>query len=329
MKNILKKILVFMLIIVPTAAMLVGCGKDKTDPPAETPATPTAPVTPAAPPAETPATMTGITATIVGEHTEFVYDEESNTIKFEYGTEVELEKADIEVLANYSNNTTSIVSNFEVDLTAINAGFAAGNYKILVEVDEFEAEINVEVSEKKIQKPVYVKDNNIHPYIKNLSTPFEISFESFDENTMKIVEGSVTAADEAGIYQVRVVPNDNYVWEEFDETNKEELVFEWEITKAPIIMSSPAELEFVYDGTEKTLVFVDYNNESKFEDFFEIVSGDVSATAVGEYTVVIKLKEAAAKNYQIYEIEWTESVDFEYNEDRTEITFNWQIVSNV
>ena len=61
-------------------------------------------------------------------------------------------------------------------------------------------------------------------------------------------------------------------------------------------------------------------------NYFDIVDGTASAEEVGTYTVTVELKDEYKTNYYINDIEYVEGVDFEYNADRTQITYTWKIV---
>ena len=51
------------------------------------------------------------------------------------------------------------------------------------------------------------------------------------------------------------------------------------------------------------------------------------ASAVGKYEFVVKLKDEYIQNYEIFEIEYRElDGDFKYGENKTQITYYWEIV---
>jgi hypothetical protein len=238
-------------------------------------------------------------------------------------------KEDFKVSASFDNNSTKEIGDYVIDLSSVENTPNVGTYEITFKYAEKTASINIEVYPKKIAKPTMEADQII---VFQEDTIGDIKLEqgpesTFDANTMILVEGSDLTATDAGSYEFKVVPDANHVWEDIENDEREEVVFEWKIDKATMYASNPDSLYFVYEeGVERTITF-DLSRELfiPFNEFFE-VSGDISATEIGEYEIVIKLKADKKINYEFFEIYREEGVEFEYNADRTEITYFWKIV---
>ncbi len=307
MKKRLLKILVFMLILIPTAFVFGACKDDET---------------------QTPANVTSISISLEsGSGVDYVSD--TNTLRFEYGTEISFDKEDFKVSATFDDSTTAVITDYTVELSSEQNTPNVGTYEIEISYQGKSAKVNVEVYPKKIAKPVmeneqmlvFMEDTIADE--KTVQTPVT----TFDENTMIIVSGSVIEATDAGEYQFKIVPNSNHVWEDYETDEREEVVFDWEIDKATMYASDPTSLLFEYEeGVQQTITF-DLSREQfiPFNEFFE-VSGTLSATEVGNYSFVIKLKAGKKENYEFFDIYREEGVDFEYNDDRTEITYFWKII---
>ena len=335
MKRILLKLCLIMFLVIPCTFVFSACGGDK-DKKSETeqsqdPSPEGDSTDPEEP--EVVVTLDGISVELAEEHG-FAYDEETNTISFVYADEIAFEKDSFVVNANYSDESSVVVTDYEIDASELEGTPDVGNYVLKFVFEEKEASINVKVNPKPIAKPVnnwgstksytFNEDNSGEAQLNS------VEIEGFDENTMETLEGSLFTASAVGDYFIEIVPKSNYIWEANEETgeeaNSDAVRFEWSITKRQIFMSSPEALEFVYaEGEEREIVFVDFSEFFKFEDYFEVIDGTVSAEDAGTYTVTVALKEEKSVNYYINEINFEEGVDFEYNEDRTQITYTWVI----
>lgn len=306
MKKNMLKFLVFMLMVIPCTLCFGACKNDE-EPPA--------------------AKVSSISVELATEGVDYVAD--TNTLRVEYGTEIDFSKGNFKVTASLDDDTTKEVSDYDIDFSSVENTPNVGSYEIVFKYAEKTAKINVEIYPKKIAKPV-MEDDQIIVFmedtigdVKVLQTPET----TFDENTMTLVEGSVYTAADAGSYEFKIVPDSNHIWESFEDNDREEVSFEWNINKAIMYASNPETLYFEYEeGVEHAITF-DLSREQfiPFNEFFE-VSGTLSATEVGEYSFVIKLKADKKINYEFFEIYREEGVDFEYNADRTEITYFWEII---
>ncbi len=305
MKKKWLKVLVFMLLVIPCTVLFASC-KDE----------------------DVPVNVASISIELASvEGVDYVAD--TNTLRFEYGTEIEFEKEDFKVTASFDNDTTKEISDYVIDLSSVENTPNVGSYEITFKYAEKTAKINVEIYPKKIAKPVMERDQII---VFMEDTIADIKIErtpevTFDETSMVLVEGSVISAADAGSYEFRIVPDLNHIWENFEDNDREEVSFEWNINKATMYASNPESLLFEYEeGVEHTITF-DLSREQfiPFNEFFE-VSGELSATEVGEYSFVIKLKADKKLNYEFFDIYRVEGIDFEYNADRTEITYFWEII---
>ena len=307
MKKNLFKMLIFMLLVIPCTVLFVAC-KDK----------------------EPDAKVSSISVELIADGVDYVAD--TNTLRYEYGTEIVFEKEDFKVTASFDDDSTKDVSDYVVDMSKVENTPNVGTYEVTFKYAEKTAAINIEIYPKKIAKPTMEEDQIL---IFQEDTIGDIKLEqgpetTYDANAMVYVEGSVYTATDAGTYEFRIVPDSNHIWESYEDNDREEVVFEWSIDKAIMYASNPESLYFVYEeGVERTITF-DLSREQfiPFNEFFE-VSGDISATEVGEYQIVIKLKEDKKANYEFFEIYREEGVEFEYNADRTEITYFWKIVEPV
>ena len=306
MKKRLLKFFVFMLLVLPCTVLFAAC-KDSEE--------------------QAVANVTSISIELSNEGVDYVAD--TNTLRFEYGTEIDFDKDNFKVTANFDDNTTKEISDYDIDFSSVENTPNVGTYEVVFKYAEKTAKVNVEIYPKKIAKPV-MEDGQIIVFmedtigdVKQMQSPET----TFDENTMMLVEGSVISAADAGSYEFKIVPDSNHIWESFEDNDREEVSFEWNINKATMYASNPETLYFEYEeGVERTITF-DLSREQfiPFNEFFE-VSGTLSATEVGEYSFVIKLKADKKINYEFFEIYREEGVDFEYNADRTEITYFWEII---
>lgn len=340
MKKILMKLCLIMLLIIPCTFVFAACGgdKDKDDKPkteqSESEPTPEGDSDEEEP--EVVVLLDGISVELADEHG-FAYDEETNTISFVYADEIAFEKDSFVVNANYSDESSVVVTDYEIDSSAFDETPDVGDYVLKFVFEQKEANINVKITPKPIAKPVnnwgstksytFNEDNS---GTADIYSPVD-EIEGYDAETMEFSEDSTLESGVVDDYVIKVIPKSNYVWEANEEFGEEEntdaVRFEWSVTKRQIFMSSPETLEFAYEeGVEREVVFVDFSEFFKFEDYFEVIDGTISAEDAGTYTVTISLKEEKLANYYINEINFEEGVDFEYNEDKTQITYTWKIV---
>lgn len=338
MKKRLLKFLVVMLLVIPCTLIFSACGDKKDDNTTPTPgqsetSTP-APEGDSDNESEVVVTLESIDVELESAHS-FDYDEDTNTISFVYGTSIEFLKENFILSANYSDESSITVTDYEIDATELDGIPDVGDYVIEFNYQEKTASINVEITPKPIARPVS-SQSQIARFTYNeddgVAVEHEVAVDEFDENTMEYVTGSVFSASDAGTYEIKVVPKSNYVWEANEELRQEESIeainFEWVIERKVIYTSSPESLSFEYEeGASKEITFVDFSEFFPFESFFEVVAGStLSATEKGTYTVTVALKSEKADNYFLRELEYEEGVDFEYNEDITTITYTWTIV---
>lgn len=262
----------------------------------------------------------------LADNNAFEYIEDTNTLRFEYGS-VNVEKSNFEVTAVYDDLTTMVVSDYLLDTASIkNAD--VGTYEITFTYAEKTAKLNIEIYPKKILKPSSSGDLTFD-FREDTILDIKISNApdvTFDENTMEYVEGSVASATDVGKYQIKIVPDKNHIWETFDNNNKEEVVFDWEIKKIKMVASEIRSLSFTYqEGVTHTISF-DRSREQyfPFDEFFE-VTGTISASEKGNYSFVVTLKPEKQANYEIFEIYYDDEY-YDYNEDLTAVTYYWEIV---
>lgn len=260
----------------------------------------------------------------LAENNEIEYVSDTNTLRFEYGS-VSIDKDDFKVTANYDNSTNMVVSDFSLDATSVeNAD--VGTYEIKFSYAGKIAKINVEIYPKKIAKPTYTGSLTFDFRETISGKKSSAPSITFDENTMEYVEGSVLEAIEVANYQIKVVPDKNHVWEEFEESDTEEVVFDWEIKKAKLTACRIETLSFNYEeGVVRTITF-DRSREQyrPFDEYFE-VTGTISATEKNTYSFTVTLKPEKMASYEISEV-WCDADDYEYNADLTAITYYWKIV---
>ena len=306
MKKRLLKFFVFMLLVLPCTVLFAAC-KDSEE--------------------QAVANVSSISIELSNEGVDYVAD--TNTLRFEYGTEIDFDKDNFKVTANFDDNTTKEISDYVIDVSSVENTPNVGTYEVVFKYAEKTAKVNVEIYPKKIAKPTMKADQMIFFQedtigdVKQIQTPET----TFDENTMMLVEGSVISAADAGTYEFSIVPNANHEWETFDDNNREEVAFEWTIDKTTMFAYNPETIIFEYEeGVERVITF-DLSREQffPFNEFVE-VSGDIAATEVGEYSFVVRLKADKKGNYEFFDIYREEGVDFEYNADKTEITYFWKIV---
>ena len=314
MRKILLKVLVSIVFVIPVIFGLTSCkNKEKTETPPETPAAPVV-------------TVVSIKAEVDNSASKFNYDKTSNTISVEYSTELEIEKTDLVLTATKSDETTEVVTDYVLDLSEVDGVVDVGNYKIKLTYDNKVAEINVNVYPKAIDKPTFsvVKDYTYFRDFLGFVSTYEPEVFGFDANSMKYAADSTLQAQNVGDYKVKIDLKDNYVWKNYTSSNTETVVFDWKIKRADVNAVSPENLTFLYtEGVANNITFA---NQSEFDKYFEIVSGTTSAIERNRYSFVVKLNENYFDNYAIVENLYFEGVDFEYNEDKTMITYYWEIL---
>ena len=307
MKKILKY-LMLMVLMVPCAILFVAC-KDDVE-------------------LSSVANVSSISVEFVDDGVDYVAD--TNTLRFEYGTDIDFENKGFKVTANFDDGSTKEISDFVIDMSSVENMPNVGNYEITFKYAGKTASINVEVYPKKIAKPTM---NVGQILIFQEDTIADVKLEqspetTFDANSMNYVDGSIFSATDVGTYEFKIVPDSNHIWESFNDNEREEVVFEWEIEKAMMLTADPTSLLFEYEEGDEKIITFDLSREQfiPFNEFFE-VSGTLSATEVGEYSFVVKLKEDKKLNYEFFDIYREEGVEFEYNADRTEITYFWKIIN--
>lgn len=337
MKRLLKK-LMLVFVIIPCAMIFAACGGDDSS----------NTETPAAPPASTPAPNTTVSVSSISvaliEDNDFVVDEETGAIVFEYSDVAEFSKEQFVVTATKSDATTEVVSDYTLDASAVSATTGVGTYQISFTYAEKTTSFDVKINPKEIQKPIIEDENFEHTYTTDLNGDAEekeIEIQGFDANTMQISNDSVLRATNVGDYVVKISPKANYVWAEFETSATEEIVVDWVINRGVANMASPETLSFEWTGEEISLNFVDFSDDFKFEDWFVIESGSAKGTDAHIYEVVISLKADKIDNYSIYEtiyilpMEQGDDIGFVYldendeettQENAVKIEYFWEIV---
>lgn len=332
MKKQLFKILFMFLIVVPMMAFFVSCGKKDDD---------------------SQIVNVSSISVILSEDSHLNFDSATNTIKFEYGTEIVIEKDDFVVTALFDDDSSDIVDDFSIKLSDDSKILDVGNYEAVLKYDDVSVKFNVEVYPKAIEKPTTIQlatifrggNESVKEYsvgdiisanyrydqISGYENVYEFRFVGFDSSMINILEESTTSSSQAGEYQVIVEPTSNYVWSDYEVLETEEISFDWNVYKSSVYMSSPETLEFEYDGEIKTINFINRPSVSDFNDFFVIIDGTFSASEKGKYSFTVSLVENKKNNYTILETKYklinlSGVGDFKYNKDKTEITYYWEIV---
>ena len=336
MKRLLKK-LMLVLIILPCAVIFAACGGDDSDKTETT-----------NPPSTPPATGVSVSSISVEltEENDFVVDEETGAIVFEYGSVVEFEKEHFVVTALKSDETSAVVTDYTLDASTITSTTGVGTYQISFTYSEKSTTFDVKINPKKIEKPSFNSENFEHTYTTDMNGDAEekqIEIQEFDANTMQYSNDSVLKATNAGDYKIKISPKANYVWAEYETSETEEIVIDWVIKRGVANMASPETLSFEWTGEEISLNFVDFSDDFKFEDWFEIESGSAKGTDKHIYYVVVSLNEEKFDNYSIYETTYIipmdedDDIGFVYldeNGEETEqenavmIKYFWQIVED-
>ena len=310
MKKKMLNFFAFILMLIPCAVIFGACSDDVVEP-------------------SSIAKVSSISVELVtDEYVDYVAD--TNTLRYEYGAEIDFTKENFKVTANFDDDSTNEVNDYVLDLSSVENTPNVGNYEIIFKYAEKTASINIEIYPKKIAKPT-MRNGQMFIFQEDTiaDTKLEQSPETtFDANSMIYVEGSIFSAADAGTYEFKIVPDSNHIWETFDDNEREEVVFKWEIQKAVMLASNPTSLLFEYEEGDEKIITFDLSREQfiPFNEFFE-VSGTLSATEVGNYSFVIKLKEDKKSNYEFFDIYREEGIDFEYNDYRTEITYFWKIIN--
>ena len=325
MKKILLKLCLIMFLVVPCALMFSACGKKKDDGTGETPNGGNQPAVPEK-------VVSELSLELAEEHG-FDYDAETNTITFVYGDEIEILKEKFVLTATYEDESTLLVSDYEIDDTSIENIPNVGDYVVNITYKQKTASVNVKINPKPIERPTI--ENSVFNFqqtfdgIKTMHTPEIVGF---DVNSMECVDGSTSSSENAGKFFIDVIPNQNHIWS--DTEDREVIRFDWQVNKASAFIAGFEEFTFNYDGEDKTVEIYDYNPQFyPFDRYFEIDTDNsvLTASEVGEYVVVIKLKEEFANNYVIFDFMNKKRNDngvgdFVLNAEENIITYYWQIV---
>ena len=319
MKKKFLKLLMTAFVMLPCMFIFAACSNSDGETPPETP-----------PPVATPpavATVNDASIVINNADSKFVLDQDTNAIVYTYGDTISIEKTDFVVTLSLSDNTTAVVTDFELDTTMLAGTPNVGDYKIKIRHSGKELEYPVKIMPKEIDKPVLTLGSSIFVYDTNFlgeAREFVPVVSGIDFTTMMYSDSSVNKSSQAGEYVISVIPDANHIWKDYEDNNKEEVSVDWEIKRKTIFIGGPETLSFVYDGQQKTLVFTDYNSEWLFDDYFEVVDGDVSATDAASYQVVVSLKADKLANYEIMQDKYKKN-QYEYNQNKTTITYFWTI----
>ena len=154
MKRLLKK-LMLVLIILPCAVIFAACGGDDSDKTETT-----------NPPSTPPSTGVSVSSLSVEltEENDFVVDEETGAIVFEYGSVVEFEKEHFVVTALKSDETSAVVTDYTLDASTITSTTGVGTYQISFTYSEKSTTFDVKINPKKIEKPSFNSENFEHTY---------------------------------------------------------------------------------------------------------------------------------------------------------------------
>lgn len=325
MKKNLFRFLMIMFLVVPCALMFSACGKKKDNDTGETPnGGNQSPI---------PEKVVSELSLELAEEHGFDYDAETNTITFVYGDEIEILKEKFVLTATYEDESTLLVSDYTIDDASVENTPNVGTYTVNFTYKQKTASVNVKINPKPIERPTI--ENSVFNFqqtfdgIKTMHTPEIVGF---DVNSMEYVDGSTISSENAGKFFIDVIPNQNHVWS--DTEDREVIKFDWQVNKASAFIAGFEEFTFEHDGNDKTVEIFEYNPQFyPFDKYFEIDTAHsvLTASEVGEYAVVIKLREEFASNYVIFDFmndaRNDDGVgDFSLNAEENVITYYWQIV---
>lgn len=220
-------------------------------------------------------TLTDITSTV--SHSHF----DGSQISYVYGEEIQISKSDFTVIAHYSDNSETSVSDFTLDTSNLPTGTASvGTYEISVNYQSKSNIYNVVVDEQSLDLTTPSFENPVYTGEVIDFTSISAIQRFMTENNLRVALTSQSSAQtNAGDYTLKLESNNANITGSFD--------INWQITKKPIALADFLVSTGLTQNSENKNVYeVTYNgnsyNLSSQANYIE-VSNDTSYTNAGDY----------------------------------------------
>lgn len=221
-------------------------------------------------------TLTSITSNVIS-HSHY----DGSQFNYTYGETIQISKSDFTVIAHYSDNSETSVSDFTLDTSKLPIGIVSvGTYEISVHYQSKSNSYNVIVNEQSLDLTAPSFENPVY-------TGEEIDFTSISaiktfmtENNLKVAQDSQGSIQtNAGDYTLKLESNNANITGSFN--------INWQITKKPIALADFLVSTGLTQNSENKNVYeVTYNgssyNLSSQANYIE-VSNDTSYTNAGDY----------------------------------------------
>lgn len=221
-------------------------------------------------------TLTSITSNVIS-HSHY----DGSQFNYTYGETIQISKSDFMVIAHYSDNSETSVSDFTLDTSNLPIGIVSvGTYEISVHYQSKSNSYNVVVNEQSLDLSAPSFENPVY-------TGEEIDFTSISaiktfmtENNLKVAQDSQSSVQtNAGDYTLKLESNNANITGSFD--------INWQITKKPIVLADfLVSTGLTQNNENKNIYEVTYNgssyNLSSNANYIE-VSNDTSYTNAGDY----------------------------------------------
>jgi hypothetical protein len=293
MRKKIATLLLAFAFILPCSLLFTACGNDGDKPDAK---------------------VTSIAVTLVSTD----YTMTDNTITIPWGIKVELGSSDFMVIATLDNSETKVISEktntsdgFIFSSTIPNDAITPiGEYLITFSHEQAEEDIEIDVNVVKANVDMTgVEWNYTNSYtydktekvveLTGLPTGVEVEYKtklSTDNGIGEVGNG----ATNAGSYTTTAI----FTYLDTEHYNTiPNMVLNWEIEKADIVISSITTLPFTYDGTEKSATITSILPE----EVEATITGETTATNAGMYNIVVSFEYTGADsaNYNpIDDLEW-------------------------
>lgn len=221
-------------------------------------------------------TLTSITSNVIS-HSHY----DGSQFNYTYGETIQISKCDFTVIAHYSDNSETSVSDFTLDTSNLPIGIASvGTYEISVHHQSKSNSYNVVVDEQSLDLTAPSFENPVY-------TGEEIDFTSISaiktfmtENNLKVAQDSQGSIQtNAGDYTLKLESNNANITGSFN--------INWQITKKPIALSDfLVSTGLTQNNENKNVYEVTYNGSSynlSSQANYIVVSNNNSCTDAGDY----------------------------------------------
>ncbi len=221
-------------------------------------------------------TLTSITSNVIS-HSHY----DGSQFNYTYGETIQISKSDFTVIAHYSDNSETSVSDFTLDTSNLPIGIASvGTYEISVHYQSKSNSYNVVVDEQSLDLTAPSFENPVY-------TGEEIDFTSISaiktfmtENNLKVAQDSQSSVQtNAGDYTLKLESNNANITGSFN--------INWQITKKPIALADfLVSTGLTQNNENKNIYEVTYNGSSynlSSRANYIVVSNNNSCINAGDY----------------------------------------------